>query len=125
MGRSVEGIEGGHIGCQGIEVSTASGLRCAERIRATAEVGVGHQTGSTCQGSNLPLEVLDLVEVVAPVQEALAGGPPTQCDCVAQALAEPGEVPGTPVAATVVVAARTTHVAISRQTRIPRIVEEL
>src|SRR4030095_11793460 len=53
-----------------------------------------------------------LVEVVAPVQEALRhAGATAQLDRVAQALTEAGEVPGASVAAAVVVARGAAEVA--------------
>ena len=127
IGRVVERGERGDVGRQRIEVGAAPGLRIAQRLaaRAGVEIGVGHQARAQRQRADLAFEVLQLVEVVAPVQEPLARRAPAQADRVAQAFAEAGQVPHPAVAAAVVVAGGAAHVAVARQARVARVVEEL
>ncbi|EWS57787.1 hypothetical protein Y694_04265 [Methylibium sp. T29-B] len=75
--------------------------------------------------SDLPFKILDLVEISAPVLEALPTGPTTQADRVAQPFSQTAQVPCATVVPTVVVAGRATHVRIARQPGVTGIVEEL
>src|SRR6185436_12988847 len=109
-----------------IEVAREAGFRVAQRLVAGAgvEVRIGHEARAAGEVTDLALEVLHLVEVVAPVQEALGASAAAQADGVAQAFAESRQVPGAPVAAAIIVAGGAAQVSVARESRVLRVVEE-
>ena len=127
VGAALEGGERAEVGGQRIEVGAEAGLAVAERgvARACVELRVRHQAGAAGKGADLAFEVLHLVEVGAPVHEALRhAGAAGQRRRVAQAFAEVREVPGAAVVAGVAVATGAAHVAVARQARVAGVVEE-
>src|SRR6185369_11166311 len=102
-------------------------LRVAEReaARARVERGIRHETRAARERANLPFEVLYLVEVLAPVQTTLSRSGAAQVDRVAESLAHSGQVPHAAVLAAIVVAGSAAHVAVAREARVARVVEQL
>ncbi len=101
-------------------------FRVAERLvaRARVKLCVRHESCAAGQCADLAFEILDLVEVVAPVQEALGTGVTAQVHCIAQALAKAGQVPDPAIVCAVVVAGRAAHVGVACEPRVQRVVEQ-
>jgi hypothetical protein len=121
-----ESLERSHVSSQRIEIGADSRLRIAQRLIASAGVvgGVGHQTGTARKIADLLLEILEFIEVGAPMQEAVShGGAAVQGDGVAQPFAEAGYIPDPTVTAAVIVATGATDIGIAREPRIPGVVE--
>src|SRR5262245_46176204 len=88
-------------------------------------VGIRHESGGTRQVTDLTLEILHLVEVVRPLQEALRASSSAQVDRIAQSLAHTRQVPDAAVMAAVVVAGRAAQVPVRGEARVPCVVEQL
>ncbi|MFN9958781.1 MAG: hypothetical protein ACK55I_37290, partial [bacterium] len=78
-----------HVRGERVQVRTDTGLAVPQRQAAGArrQLRRGHQARSARQLADLHLEILHLVEVAAPVQQALPPGTAAQAHRVAQALA--------------------------------------
>ena len=127
VGAGLETIQRPDVGRQRIQVAAHTGLRIAQGLapRTGIEGHGAHQARATCQAADLTFEVLHFVEIAAPVQHALRTCATAQRDRIAQAFTLPREVPGTPIAAAVVVATRTAHVTIAGKPGIAGVIKML
>src|SRR5690606_16671596 len=114
-GAGVHAVEGRHVRREGVQLRAEARLRVPQgRVAgALGELLVREEPLSAEGAADVVLEVLQLVEVGAPVQPPLAGAaPPEERGRVAEALTPVGEVPHHAVLEAVEVTARAGDVAV-------------
>lgn len=109
-------IEGCHVGRQGIQIRASSKICSSKRWVGSA---AGDEACPAAESPNLAFEILDFVEVSAPMQSALRHpSVPAEIDCIAQAFAKLREIPCARIMITAEMTTRACNVSIPCEARI-------